>query len=277
MMRLALLAGLTLVAAPALAKDPVFVKATPVADKPAVQRDAATGYVLLRADNPSFLHLMRIPSAEDQVAYDAMRLRALEKEKKKYAAKMQTYRQELAAAGKSATKPKPPLEPTAENFVFTPFGLLAGVSIGPMNRFAKGEGGSSLYLESLTPGTYRIYGPVMVVPGSAAAGTCFCMGSVKFSVTAGQVTDLGKLMLAGGIEPSQPGAEIDNRLKDWPVHPADYRAVGKLPNYYGVTLGRIKPMAGVIRYERDRIVDLRAEPSNALANVSTAPGSSIGQ
>jgi hypothetical protein len=270
MKKVVLLTVLSLLATPAFAKDPVFVKSASVADKPVVQRDAQLGYVLLRADGPSSLHLMRIASPADQAAYDTMRQRALDKETKRYAERLKVYKQTVAVAGKTDSKEKPPVEPTSENFVFTPFGLLAGVSIGPMNRFAKAEGGRSLYLESLTPGDYRIYGPVTVVPGWAAAGTCFCMGSVKFTVKAGEVTDLGKLMLGGGLEPAQQNVEVDTRLKDWPIRPADYRAVGKLPNYFGVTLGRIGPMPGVIRYERDRIIDVKGGQESAPAVVAVA-------
>ena len=85
------------------------------------------------------------------------------------------------------------------------------------------------------------------------------MGSVKFTVNAGEVVDLGMISRGGALVPSLAGSDIDPRLADWPVKAADYKAVGKLPNYFGLTLSRIPPIAGVIGYTRDRIVDLTAE------------------
>lgn len=262
---------------PALAKDPVFVVSKPVSDKPAVTLDPSLGYVLLRADVQTPMHLMRLPSAQDQQAYDAMRSAALQKEKKKYPGKVTSYKSDLATYellkknNKSLKPPEPPIEPTEENFVFTPFNLLAGASIGPMNRFSKGENGKSVYLQSITPGTYRIYGLLSVAPGQAAVGTCFCMGSVKFTVKAGEIVDLGSISRVGSLIPFGADDEIDPRLRDWPISPADYRAVGKLPNYFGLTLGRITPIAMVIRYNRDRIIDLAAEQIERPVAGNAAP------
>ncbi|MGH6781482.1 MAG: hypothetical protein ACREB5_05205, partial [Sphingomonadaceae bacterium] len=60
-------------ATPAMAKDVVFVTTSAVKDKPTVALDPATAYILLRSDTATFLHLMKDPSAEDQVAYDKLR------------------------------------------------------------------------------------------------------------------------------------------------------------------------------------------------------------
>ena len=91
------------------------------------------------------------------------------------------------------------------------------------------------------------------------------MGSVKFTVRAGEITDLGTQMLSGGMEPAHHGTAVDARLKDWPLHPADYRAVGKLPNYYGVKLDRINAIPGVISYRRDQIIDPQQKSAVASA------------
>ena len=54
------------------------------------------------------------------------------------------------------------------------------------------------------------------------------------------------------------GAEtaIDPRLTSATILPAAFKPVGKLPNYFGVVVSRIPEMPGVLRYNRDRIVDL---------------------
>jgi hypothetical protein len=262
------LAGLTLMVAfpiEAFAKDPVFVVTKSIVDKSSVTLDPTVGYILLRAAQPMSLHLMKIANADDQAAYDKMRAEALAKERKRYPGRVGAYRQDLATyevlkeANGRAKKPEPPVEPTEENFVYPAFGMSAGASIGPLNRFSKGEDGRSVYLQSITPGSYRIYGLMAVMPGAPVAGTCFCMGSVKFAVHAGEIVDLGDLEADGKLNPSVSGSEIDVRLKGWTLRPADYRAVGKLPNYFGVTLSRIPAMTDVIAYDRDRIVDLKTE------------------
>jgi len=270
---------------PAMAKkkDVVFVTTSAVKDKPAVTLDKAQGYILLRSDGALPIHLMRVPSADDQAAYDTMRDEAFVEAREKYAKKLASYERTKALAesarksGSSTpvTVPAKPVEPTTENFEFTAFGLLAGVSIGPMNRFAKQEGGASVYLQAVTPGTYRIYGPITVIPNSAVMGTCLCMGSVSFEVRAGEIADMGTAIVkapppataedAEGIvplnfqlQPATPEMAVDARLTAMPIKPAAYRPIGKLPNYFGLTIDRLAAMPGVMRYDGDRIVDLTA-------------------
>lgn len=274
--------------APAYAKKEkvVFVTSSAVKDKPAVALDPARGYILVRSNVAAPLHLMRVPSDEDQVKYDALKAAAFVEAREKYAKKKKSYEAAKAAYDKtprSAPKlglPEKPVEPTEANFEFTPFGLLTGVPIGPLNRFAKGEGGASTYLQEITPGRYRIYGPLSVLPNGGAAGGCFCMGSVAFEVKAGEVTDLGfmRVLLPNEVTPPEGDATrlfdtekvagyqflqpapaswpAESRLSGATIVPAKFWPVGKMPNYYGVAVGRMAPMDGVMRYDRDRIIDL---------------------
>ncbi|UUX99697.1 hypothetical protein [Sphingomonas sp. J315] len=261
----------------------VFVEASAVADKPVVTLDTTKAYVMLRSDIAVPLHLMRVPDAEDQAKYDQLRADSLTEAKEKYVRKARNYERDMASWEKypkgSARPPKPekPVEPTDGNFEFVPFGLMTGVSIGPLFRFSKGSGGDkvSTYVHQLTPGTYRIYGMMSVVPGGGAFGSCFCMGSVKFEVKAGEITDLGRFVarelpkrdssdnampMPLGVEYRLPvaGEAADSRLAALPVRPAKLKPVGKLPNYFGMTIDRFPATAGVIRYDRDKIVDLTA-------------------
>lgn len=277
----------TLAAAPAAARDkhPPFVVAKPVKDAPTVALDPSKAYLLLRSDAPSSLYLMRVPSAEDQAAYALQRAEALADARKKYQRKRADYDRAVAGAAKlpkgtpAPRLPEAPIEPTESNFEFTPFGMMAAFGIGPMNRFAKGKGGMSTYLHEITPGEYRIYGPLTIANGAAPMGMCYCMGSVKFAARAGEITDMG-VILSDGVAPTKATegdssmpllADIPNYLGPAPadmtldprlatarVQRAAYRPVGKLPNYFGVTIGRISAMPGVLRYDRDRIVDLTA-------------------
>ncbi|MCX8475812.1 MAG: hypothetical protein MT490_08450 [Sphingomonas sp.] len=280
---LSALASLTL-ASPAIAGDkhPVFVETKAVKDKPVVALDPAKAYVMLRTDEAVPLYLMRMPTADEQAVYAELRSKALAEARGKYAKKRANYDRAVTAAAKlpkgspAPRIPDEPIEPTEANFEFTPFGAMAAVGIGPLDRFAKAKGGASTYLQELTPGEYRIYGHLVIGP-NAALGSCFCMGSVKFEARAGEIVDMGVILTDGIARPkATPGdssmpvvmdipnylgpapAEmtLDPRLAQMTVRRAEYRPVGKLPNYFGVTIGRIPEMAGVFRYERDRIVDL---------------------
>lgn len=273
-------------AAPALAKDkdPVFVISNVIKDKPGpVAIAPQMAYVMMRSDAAMPLYIMKVPSAEDQVAYDKMRADALVKAHGKYVKKLKEYdaavktNADLPKGAPRAALPDKPVEPTEANFEFTPFPLLAGVSIGPLNRFAKGGAADlSTYLQELTPGEYRIYGPISVMPGAGAMGSCFCMGSVSFTAKAGEVTDIGVVdvnytepvkrpegdssapVVRNGqfLVATRMGATIDPRLAGATVVPAKFKPVGKLPNYFGMTIARMPAMPGVMRYDRDRVVDL---------------------
>lgn len=275
-------------AAPVFAKDkdPVFVESRAVKDKQTVTIDPAKAYILLRTDMALALHLMKEPSPQDSVDYAAIRATALAEARVKYAKKRAAYDRAKASAAEARKNdppvqvPEEPVEPTEANFEFTPFGLLTGVPIGPMNRFAKASGGASTYLHEVTPGTYRVYGPVTVPVGAAAVGTCFCMGSVRFEARAGEIADLGLVFMKDTLTAPKNGdtsapttmsdqgffrsapatMALDPRLSAIPLRVAEYRPAGKLPNYFGVAVGRIPPIPNVLRYERDRIIDeTRAE------------------
>lgn len=261
------------IAAPAVsAKEKVvFVETAVVKDKPAVSLDPAKAYLLIRSVDSTTVHLMRVPSPEDLVKYDALKAEAFAEALEKYAKKKKAYDKakasfDSAPKGSKPRLPDEPVEPTKENFEFTPFGLMTGVIVGPLNRFSKGDNGS-VYLQEITPGSYRIY--------SATPMTCYCMGSVKFEATAGEITDVG--VFDTGLaadrtkgDSSQPGIFVlryrasgegrpaDPRLSAMKVVPAVLKPVGKLPNYFGGTIDRFPAVEGVMRYDRDRIVDLSA-------------------
>lgn len=272
------LAALGLLAAPAIAKTkpPVFVESQPVKDKPVVALDPTKAYVLLRSDLATPLYLMKVPTAADQAAYDKLRADALAESREKYARKLVGYEQDrkLAAKTPNMRPPERPTEPTEDNFQFVSFEMMASVGVGPLNRFAKSKE-SSVYLQELTPGTYRIYGLLSVMPNGAAVGSCFCMGSVKFTARAGEIADMGVIQakvtpqryegdsshpadLAGQtfFAPAPAGMPNDPRLASARIVPARYHPIGKLPNYLGLTITRLPAMADVMRYDRDRIVDM---------------------
>lgn len=269
MKRLMLAATLAAAPATAVAKDAKFVEASAVADKPTVALDPARGHILLRSPSQISLYLMKMPSEQDRVVYDSLREEALADARKSYARKLAAYeRDRKAVSGTQARQPEKLIEPTEANFEFTPFELLATVPIGPMNRFAKGQGGASTYLHAVTPGRYRVYGPIAAGANGAMVGACYCMGSVSFEARAGEIVDIGALanldapIMAGAVVASSApkghaaAPPLDPRLTGMMVRPAQFRPVGKLPNHFGIAITRLPEMAGVMRYDRDRIVDL---------------------
>jgi hypothetical protein len=274
------LAAAAAFAAPAGAQDtktPVFMETRAVPNKPGFAIDPAKGYVLLRSDLGSSLFLSRVPSADDKAVYERWRLALLAKARAKYPGKVRDYEKAFEVARTTGGEfPVRPVEPTEENFQATPFDLLTMVSIGPLFRYAKSKDKGSTYLQELTPGEYRIYGPILISP-SGPMGTCFCMGSVKFEVRAGEITDIGAILSKdmpppppaddssmpqaisnAFLVPAPPELPLDPRLAGMPMRRAVFQPVGKSPNYYGIAIGRIPPMPGVIAYDRDRIIDLTA-------------------
>jgi len=269
--------------APATAQErPPFVEARMIADKPAITLDPAKAYIYVRSDEMLQIHLMRVPDAEDAASYAKLRADALAEAREKYAKKKASYEKAKAEYDRTSeaydkakmskarlVKPEEPVEPTEQNFEYTAFGLMAGAYVGPMFRLSKKEG--SVYLLEITPGAYRIY--------STSLGRCFCMGSVQFDAAAGVITDLGKftqdhfkqiwserdkgdssapMALSPRYERAQPGAAIDPRLSALKVVPVVLRPAGKLPNYFGGTVDRFPAVEGVMRYDRDKIIDLTA-------------------
>jgi len=143
-------------------------------------------------------------------------------------------------------------------------------------------------LTSLSPGTYVLAGFAVTnwaLVDSGVLITSLCMGTVKFEVKPGVVTDLGALLGArddlptgipqlahvvtgkpigeGGVPYTlvlQPDAlDVPAGLATLPRVPADYRAVGAFPNYLGAPLSRLTPVAGVLAYDKDgAVVDLKA-------------------
>ncbi len=270
--------ALALVAAPLAAQA--------VKDQPAVTLDPAKAYIYYQANRfGTAVKLIREATDKDRAAYAQRRAEALAKARKRYERNHADWiAMSKAAAGNSAM-PRPGPEPVAPNdatFTIEPIEMSLMVDIGPLNRFTK-AGDASSYLWAVEPGAYRLYGPVTLNPQGAPMGTCLCMGSVRFDVAAGAITDMGTMVLpfyeavqsardgagekpktaldlpAGqtsfAIVPAKPGDMIDPRVAGFPAHPAAYRASGRAPNYFGVEIDRLQALPGVLRYERDRIID----------------------
>jgi hypothetical protein len=142
-----------------------------------------------------------------------------------------------------------------------------------------------IYLAALPPGTYVLAGEGF----SAAMGTCMCMGTVKFDAKPGVLTDLGFVLAARddkpttipelaaivhgkdmdydpvlirmAVRPPTPDLAVPPQLAALPRVLADYRAQDRFPNYFGGTIDRLAPIAGVLGYDKDgHVLDLMSAP-----------------
>lgn len=144
---------------------------------------------------------------------------------------------------------------------------------------------SRFFLLEVPAGSYVV--ALVTFKRMAGAGTCLCMGTVRFDAKPGMVTDLGTFLaeledrpsklpeLAAFTNPPTPyrvapalavmtvrpplsAAAVPDALKGATLVAADYRAVGKFPNWFHTMINRMAPVAGVLAYELDRAVDLKA-------------------
>lgn len=275
--------------------------ARPVGDRATVTLNPEKAYLLVESEGPVTMMLIREPTQAEQEQWVADRAEELARAQRRYVSQMRRYEADLrlyrsarANRNSSVREPERPVEPTDATFQFTPIELRLTYSFGPQNRFAKASGsvmlvtGRSVYLTELPPGTYHVYGPVMMAPNGGAAGTCLCMGTVSFEMAAGQITNLGQVInplaarAAGfgsnpvpaqtdpdtsvtvfGIEPARAGATVDPRLSEFTIVPAQLRPGRRFANWFGLTVDRISPVPGVIGYRRDQVIDLTSATGSA--------------
>ncbi len=155
-----------------------------------------------------------------------------------------------------------------------------GVFVGPQYVYDKGKDADGekyfQYLHEVEPGEYTYYGALLFT-GNGVVGSCYCMGSVKFEVRAGEITSLGDMMMMNWADNDarskadvfyEPVAGLITSPIDFstpsipgglPVVNAEFRAAGKMNNHYTAMVSRLPPMQGVLRYERDQVIDVKAE------------------
>ncbi|HEX2592857.1 MAG TPA: hypothetical protein VHL34_15250 [Rhizomicrobium sp.] len=148
------------------------------------------------------------------------------------------------------------------------------------------DGNKDYQLVAVRPGTYIIGG----LASGVGVSTFFAMGTVKFEVKAGTITDMGTMFSASDAAPTTiPAltkvvlgkpigdtanpfdvvidptlADIPPVLASYPHVMADYHAYGPFPNYLGAPLNRLTPLAGVLAYDKDgNVIDLKATPAPA--------------
>ena len=265
--------------------------ATPVEEKNVLsgktKLDPTKGYIFISGQSRQNGIFLRVPDYQTKAEYEADRQKAFAKAVKRYEGEMRSWKAMLPD-GMSPNDPKAPErpeEPRLETISPGPIELRDMESFGPQFVYAKGAQIS--YMNEVKPGTYVWYGPMYYLPGAAATGPCYCMGTVRFEVKPGMITNLGTSLAnapqweedldvarskmrqlneqrkAAGKEPLKTASSgpvdysIPASLGNWQSVQAELHASPKMNNYFGGTVSRVAPIPGVLAYHRDIIVDVR--------------------
>lgn len=244
--------------------------------KDAVSVDPQKSYIFFRSHDKIELQFLREVTPEENSAWQAARATALARAQEHYERQASEYRRAVETC---RNVPPPcltmdrPVPVTNENFAFAPAEADNFISVSRGPQFSRSADDEYTFLVAVPPGTYAFYGPVTVT-GNGAVGSCMCMGSVRFEARAGQIVDLGQIRYPGNeairghatipigvhvsaaeILPYAPTMTRPDRLNGLPVVAAEWRAADKMPNYFGVLVDRHPAMQGVLRYQRDRVID----------------------
>lgn len=293
-------AALSLIPAAALADE---FKPGPVEEKHVIagkaKLDPAAGYIFVQATGRTFGTFLRVPDEQTRAEYEADWQEAFAKAQKKYVSAFKNWETALKArqTNSGVQVPPKPVEPSRETVQIGAIELRDMVSFGPMFIYNKGEDRFA-YLHKVKPGTYVYYGPVSALPNMPAYGSCNCMGSVRFEVKPGTITDLGNSLAAApvaeppydvqtadmlrraqekaakdgesaGFAPMTVAYGLPDTLKAWPSIRGELSASGKMNNYFGLTITRMPPIPGVLGYRRDAVLDLRTGAEVASPTIYT--------
>jgi hypothetical protein len=246
--------------------------------KDAVSVNPQKAYLFFRSNERRELQFLREVTPGELETWRAERGAALARAQQRYERSASEYRR---AVDICRDRPPPclamdrPVPVTDENFAFAPPEADNFVAVERGPQFTRVGDDDVTYLIAVDPGSYVFYGP-MIRAGATAAGFCMCMGSVRFTAEAGRIYDLGEIRIADGevfgarmqhpdaprtptavVHPYTSGMSRPDRLNGLPVVPAEWRAADKIPNFFGVLIDRHPAMEGVLRYERDRVIDAR--------------------
>lgn len=266
MMRLAL----TLLA-PLAIGSPLLAAPTPPATHlraapPALAPDRA--YLLLRSGKAkSGLYaiehvLVRAPSASDLAAYRA--------------ARESVYRKQLPRLQKEA---KGGSVPSIEEFAFEYKDAANAFATKRSDNIDVGD--LVTLLIEVPPGTYILYGTGV---SSRLLITCNCLGTVQFEAKSGVLTDMGALyadkvhgespepyvednlgksmfsygfVLGQALVPATAATPVIPSLQSLPRVAAEYHAVGLYREPGAVSINRLAPVPGILRYDRGKVIDDR--------------------
>lgn len=283
--------ALAAASAPALAADdlPEIAFETQVMkDKDQVSLDPTKAYILLQSPVAIPATFFKVPTDDEREIVSNLRAAELAEAREKWAKKKERHdklKAQRAKLGKSYTAEEPE-EPTEDSFSYPTPEQHMMFSVGPLNRFDKGDG-LSLYLQEVPPGEYTYYGTT-----NLGLGACACMGTVKFDAAPGTITAIrydgvwldekgnevarGKMpdgvdtndqlvRVAMIIEPVDEAAYDPRLPRDW-IRQAELTLVSFVPNWMGAEVNRIAPIPGVLAYDRDQVIDVREKRARSQAD-----------
>jgi hypothetical protein len=248
-------------------KDPIVLRA-----------DRA--YIFFRTPARTSFRFLREVTEAERAEYEQARQAAFARAHAKYEKRLRDWTRthkecggqvRVGICGSNGPRPE---EPKLETFPFELPEADNFVSNAHRPRLIHQEAWSG-WLIAVEPGTYALYGEI-TDNGGAMVGSCFCMGSVKFEAAAGRITDMGEIKAAPAdqhgsmdvrtfrtghyatVAPYQPTMRSPAQFANLQVVPAQLRAADKMPNYYGLLIGRLAPIEGVLGYRRDQVLDLKA-------------------
>lgn len=249
--------------------------------------ESTNGYILIRLPNRGLGSFVRVPDAEDIADYEILLDNQFAKEVKKYNYKMKLFEYnkklldvmtESQIKSSGIVRLEEPVYPTRDSISIIPIELITMVDFRPEDKFSvDAESGDYYYLHVMKPGTYIYYGQSIPLVG----GTCYCMGSVRFEVKPGVVTNLGNFLHVAPDQAAQITADLatpdDVKGAQPPVYAvpaalagvsvvqAHFEASGKMDNFFGGTVSRMPPVPGVLAYWRDTVIDV-------ASNMAVLPG-----
>ncbi len=148
-------------------------------------------------------------------------------------------------------------------------------------KFYSKDGKDRTFVIAVEPGDYVFYG----LGFNKYLWQCNCLGTVSFKAKAGQVTDMGSIlialawkesgfaelnedtslgkkmrqdyaMFAAGIRPATVGS-APKQLGSLPIRAAEYHAVGSFREPARLLANRVAPIPGVLAYDAGAVVNVR--------------------
>ena len=239
-------------------------------DKEVVSADSAMATIVIRSNYATGIELFRKIEDMDRTSWESLRQEAFAKASKKYDRALKTYETDIKMwnSGSSydrqllRTKPKKPDVVTLDSIPMTPLELDNYVSVARKPAVAEGSAGMSTFIVKIFPGTYYLAG-VSNMAGAIGVGTCFCMGTVGFTVRPGQLVDAGTVtgppkdfFEPATYTPPVAGGAALPQLAGRVAEPAKIFAVGKMANFRATPVTRINAVPGVLGYNRDIPLDV---------------------
>lgn len=272
-------------AALAYAAIPTMASAQPIGEAKILSGQAVieadSGYVFVTGRERQMGTLLRMPEAEDVAQYEEEWAKQLARVQKKYPSKLASWESKKATAEQTKAKvPDRPIEPTAENFSIEPIESQNAATFGYMSIYNKSATPRSFsYLTKMKPGRYVYHGPLWTGP-EGSMGTCYCMGSVAFDVKPGVITNIGNFFAVAASAGQSAAASVDlaavnydlpASLQALPHVQAEFYASGKFDNFFRGTVGRMPAVAGVLAYDRDKVIDAKTGQMAAGMMAADAP------